>query len=472
MTLATNYSPEQIRLEQIRQYSEEGLRFYEPHPTQMAFHRSQAQQRGLFGGNQSGKTFAGCMEVAYAVGKCHPYRLNEVGKVFARDCCVSFATIKAILIPTYQRLLPRKRCNLSWQTFEGKPAVWPGLRGGKWKTAWNEQDKMLYMEDGGFIEFKSYEQGRESMQGARRHIIRHDEEPSEAIAEENMARQITLTPNILFTLTPLNYSQWLYQSIYQGAAQSDKIDAFMMSVYDNPYTNEESIEAVKRKCTDPAIEAARLHGEFTFLSGRVYKEYGEHNWATPFIVPQDWRRSLVIDPHLSKPTAVNLFADDPKGITYCIAEGDFEGDVNEISNQIRVMCGGQKIEEWYIDPSSLQSTKIHGKERLIDEFRKHFKFLIAANNNRELGWDRVRRAVKERPNLGAEFRCFRSCPVTHHQMLNYMWKPPLPSGVDRNKPEVHKKADDHPDNVRYKFMSKVDQGVPVFTGFNTGGMIH
>ena len=464
-----NYTEEEILREQVRQGDEEGLRFYKPHSKQVDFHKSRALQRGLFGGNQSGKSFAGCCEIAYTVGKCHPYRPNLVGPVFARDCCVAFNTVQAILVPTYQKLLPRKACRLDWNTFEGKPATWPGLYKGDWRKAYNKDEKILRLADKSFIEFKTYEQGREAMQGAQRHIIRHDEEPTEPIYEENLARQITLQTNILFTLTPLNYSQWLYERIYQLSSSNDKIDAFMMSVYENPYANLEAIEALAEASSDPAIKAARLHGEFTFLSGRVYKEYGDHNLVAPFVVPSHWERTVVIDPHLSKATAVNIFARDPhKEIVYCIAEGDLEGDVQEICSQIEVLCGGQPITKWLIDPSANQQTKIHGKGRLIDEFRKRFRYIIPANNQRELGWDAVRQVVKPRP-AGPRFRVFKNCAVTDHQLRNYMWKKPLKTGEDRNKPEVHKRKDDHADCVRYMMMSRPSQVYgQEFSGFNIG----
>ncbi len=407
----------------------------------------------MFGANQCGKTYAGSAEILYTVGKCHPYRPNYVGAVFARDCCVTFNAIESILIPTYKKMVPRGPCNLDWETFEGKPATWPGLYKGDWDKAFSKESKMLRLADGGFVEFKTYEQGREAMQGAQRHIIRHDEEPAEDIYEENLARQVTLQTNILFTLTPLNYSQWLYERLYQLGASDKNIETFKMAIYDSPYATLESIAALEKACTDPAIRAARLFGEFTFLSGRVYKEYGEHNLVTPFPVPAHWEQTVVIDPHLTKATAVNIFADDPnKGVTYCVAEGDFEGDISEVCSQIEVLAAGRRINKWLIDPSSKATAKIHGKGRLLDSFRKRFRGLIVANNARELGIDAVRQMVKPR-NGGSQYRCFKSCPVTHHQMLNYMWKKPLKSGEDRNKPEVHKRKDDHPDNVRYKIMS-------------------
>lgn len=467
--LSNKYSETEVLGEIVRQGTEEQFRLYRPHPTQLAFHKSRALQRGLFGGNQSGKSFAGCCEIAYTVGKCHPYRPNEIGPVFARECCVNFATIKGVLVKTYRKLLPRGRCDLGWTTYEGKPASWPGLKGGSWKTAWNEMDKTLSLEDGGFIEFRTYEQGREAMQGAQFHIIRHDEEPSESIYEENLARQITFKTNILFTLTPLNYSQWLYERIYQLSAKNEKIDAFMMSVYENPYANVEAIQAMEAACTDPAIRAARLHGEFTFLSGRVYKEYGDHNLVAPFNVPDHWEMTIVIDPHLTKPTYVNLFADDPDtGVTYCIAEGAFGGDVPQVCGQISLMVGKRHVNKWLIDPSANAEHKIYGKGKLINEFRKYIKYLVPANNNRELGWEAVRQAVRQVPGtVGPKFRIFSSCPGTDQQMRNYMWRAPLRSGEDRGKPEVFKRKDDWCDNIRYKMISVHGPSKDsAFTGFN------
>ena len=437
---------------------------------QLSFHQSAAYLRALLGGNQSGKTYCGCADIAYTIGKVHPYRPNYIGPVFARDCCVSFGAIKSILIPTYKRLLPRKSCNLGWQTFEGKPAVWPGLRGGAWDKAFSAQDMVLHLEDGSFIEFKSYEQGREAMQGAQRHIIRHDEEPPEDIFEENLARQITLQANILFTLTPLNYSQWLYARIYERAVQDGKTACFFMDSYSNPYANPEVLETLEENCLDPAIRAARIHGHFTFLSGRVYKEYGEHNLCDPFPIPRSWRLVLCIDPHLDKATGVNIAAESPDGKLYIIAEGDFEGDVEEVAQQIIVLCCGRHIDTWLIDPSARAAAKIHGKGRLIDAFREFFPRLLEADNDRESGWNAVRRIVKNDPVTGPKLKVFRTCPITHHQMKNYMWKRPPASGEDRRKPEVHKKNDEHPDNIRYITKAMAPVIGEQFEGWSVGGL--
>lgn len=445
--------PHMIKVEKLRRLDEEKLRFYEPHPKQLEFHKSQAEMRGLFGGNQSGKSYGGGMEMAWTIGKVHPHRPNCQGRTFARDCCVSFGVMQSVLIPTYKSILPRKPCRLEGETFEGQPRWWPGLRGGAWKTAWDKMDRIIHLEDGSFIEFKSYDQDVDTFAGPPRHIIRMDEEPPEKIYNENLARQITTGRNMLFTMTPLNYSQWLYTGIYERSATDPLIDCFMMSSVENPFADRKVLAAMEKDISDPIERAARLHGEFVYAKGRVWKEYGDHNLCDPFVIPRSYPRAVVIDPHLETPTAVSWFARDHEGRAIQYNEAEISGDVDHICQEITNRCAGQCIDLWLIDPSSRQSATIHGQGRLVDRFRKHFPSLILANNNRELGWDVVRYAVKNRPGYGPKALICRNCTITHFQMKNYSWKPPTATGEDRRKPEVYKKHDHFCDNWRYYLMA-------------------
>jgi hypothetical protein len=210
-----------------------------------------------------------------------------------------------------------------------------------------------------------------------------------------------------------------------------------------------------------------LYGEFTYAQGRVWKEYGDHNFIEPMQIPRDWHKSFCIDPHPEKPTAVNWFAEDHNENVYCYREGYYTGDVKSISDQIKVQCGGEQIDLMLIDPSSRQSATIRGQGSLIDEFRKYFPGIIEANNARDIGWDVVRKAVRNTPS-GPKFFVMRNCPITNFQMRNYSWKPPLKSGESRGKPDVVKRNDDSCDNVRYRLMYKFARNSTNFKGFDIG----
>ena len=455
-----------IKVEKIRQMNEEMLRYYTPHSAQIDFHKSLARIRGLFGGNQSGKTFSGCVEIANVVGKVHQHRPNIIGKVMGRDCCVDFNHVINVLIPTYQKLLPRGPCKLPGLTFEGKERIWPGLKDGDWEKAYNQADKILTFGDGSFVEFKSYDQGWKRFQGAKRHIIREDEEPDKKIHDENLARQITVDTNIIITMTPIMYSAWLYTDIFEAASSDESIGAFKMASAENPYANPETLKLIEDKITDPAERAARLYGDFTYLAGRVWKGYGDHNLVDPFQIPFHWEKSIVIDPHPEKPTAVNWFAEDHEENLYVYREANISGTIEQICTKIGSMSGGETITTIFIDPAAAeQSNTLDGRGKLIDSFHKYFPGIIKANNNRLLGWDAVAQLVQRLADGTSKFRVFRSCPTTDHQMKNYSWKPPTASGEDRRKAEVVKRKDDHCDCVRYRVMARRPQRGSQFGGF-------
>lgn len=455
---AVGLSDRLLKEEYLRRLQEEGLRFYKPHAAQIDFHQSPAEVRLLLGSNQCGKSYALRAEIAWAVGKIHPYRENYIGPVFARHCCADFQVMSSVVIPGYKALLPRKPCVIN-----GKQ--WPGLRGGTWESAWSAEARTIFFADDSLIEFKSYDQDILSYAGPPRHIIGHDEEPPQSLREENVARQATTGRNELFAFTPLNYSQWIYTLIEKGS-KDGPVGVFRMSMYDNPHIKVETIKAIEESITDPAERAARIYGEPTFVEGRVWKEYGAHNLVEPFVIPTHWHRTVVIDPHPEKATGVNAIAtDDQTGRSWVYWEADIKGDVEYICNQIKSQLANQYVQVWLIDPSSRQKAGIYGKGSLVDEFRKYLPWLIEANNDRDVGWEVVRQLVKDNPTGGPKLKVFKSCPTTDFQMKNYSWKPPTASGENRNKPEVVKRNDEHADCIRYFAMHNRQ----MFMGESFGG---
>ena len=148
-----NTATKLAKLEKIRRLNEEGLRFYEPNKAQLSFHQSQAETRGFWGGNQAGKSYGGAVEMLFAVGKVHPWRPNYKGMVYGRDCCVDFEVLHSVLLPTYKKLIPRRKCVLRGKTFEGKERVWPGLKGGSWETAYRSEEHTSELQSHSFISY-------------------------------------------------------------------------------------------------------------------------------------------------------------------------------------------------------------------------------------------------------------------------------------------------------------------------------
>ncbi len=364
-----------------------------------------------------------------------------------------------------------KIINVPRETFEGKLRIWPGLRGGTWENAFDKQYNILYLANGSFIEFKTYKQAERDIQafaGPPRHIIRHDEEPPLQVYNENQARQVTLKVNLLFTMTPLNYSQWIYGDLYEKSSTDPDIDVFMMASKDNPYANPDVLAKMAEDIVDPIERAARLEGKFTYSQGRVWKEYGSHNLIEPFQVQRDWHKSIIIDPHPEKATAVNWVAEDYDGRLFCYREGDYKGTVKEVCQQIKVDSSWESIDLILIDPSAKGQKATWGEESIFPEFQKEFSGIQLANNNRQMGWDKVRQMCNNNPGSGPRLFVMKCCPITDFQMRNYSWKPPLKSGESRGKAEVVKRNDDHCDNIRYRCMASFVSSGHSIKDFNIG----
>jgi len=440
--------------EQNRLLREEGLRDYDPYHKQRLFHKAVQPIRAFVAANKAGKSWAGTADMLWTVGKTHPWRPNLIGPVWGRDCCVDFPTLRQTLLPIYQKMAPRYPCELPGLTFEGKKRLWPGLRKHQWSTAYSKEEKTLYLGDNSSIEFKSYDQDQESFGGPVRHVIRMDEEPPEFVFGENMARQMTTAVNLIFTVTMLGYSQWLYDLLIQRS-QTHPEDVFMVmaDATDNPFVNLSVLKIMDEHILDEAEREARLHGRPTYLSGRILKNYGDHNLIDYKPPPRNWPIIIGIDPHAEKPTEVTWTALDPsENIPYVYREKTYANmDVEQISNDIKLTSQGENIERIIADPSTKQSASIRGEEAgrpLCEMFEDHLPELELGNNhNKDEYRDLLNKLCKNRTGKGPLFFVMRSCPKTHSQLLGYSWAPPPRSREDRKKPRVLKRNEDKCDCI-------------------------
>lgn len=437
------YSEAQLETEARRRMEEEGADYYKPHPEQERFHRSPAAIRGIFTGNQFGKTYAGAMETYWTVSKQHPYLPPiEDGPVHARACCVDFGTLSKVIIPTFQKLIPRRF-----------------LKGGEWDTAWSEKERTLTFADrhpmyGGTIEMMSYDQGRRRYQGARRPYIWEDEEAPEDIHRENIARTLTCPdPKIVLTMTPIEPSMWIVTDIFEQAPYDENIEVFKGDSTQNPYVSKKALKIFLDAIKDPAERAARLSGEPMWREGRIYKIYGSHNRLEYFDIPREWPRVVAIDTHRTKETAVVFAAWSPYGEVYFYEELWVGGTVDKICGRIRAKLGGQHVHTWLIDPSSDVDEKTHGVISIFDKFSKHFPDLLKWDNAPNTVWQQIEEVrgylqVIAETGFPKMYVLNKSCKITDWQMEHYSVKPKNKADNLRYKPEPIKIKEDFCDAVR------------------------
>lgn len=422
---------------------EEKAEFYKPHPGQEKFHRSLKRIRAVFAGNRWGKTYGLGMEIFWHVSKTHPYwQPLSPGPVKARVCCVDLKTLyKAVLEDTFKILIPRRY-----------------LKGGAWDTAFSAEKMTLYFENGGFIEFMYYTQEVEAFAGVARHIIWEDEEAPEPVHRENMARLSTTKGIMILSLTPVKPSMWIVSEIYEKKGVDPNIDVFGGDgkegwATENPHVDPETIEMMLSQIKDPVERNARLKGQFSWYSGKIYPDYGIVHRIDPFKPPDDYQLVVAIDPHDTKETAVTFGYWTKMGSLYIMNESWTGGDVDYIASEIRLLCDKREPVAWLIDPSSDRDPKIHGIESIYKKFQRHFPELIkwtASPGSKWAGIQDVRTLLKISPvtQLPKLFVCQKNCPMTDWQMSHYGLKPPTAADAYRYDPTPMKVSDDFCDCVR------------------------
>ena len=144
------------------------------HKKQVLFHKCLKRNRWVFGGNRSGKTECGAVEVVYLALGIHPYRKNKVTEGWVVS-----------LSRQVQRDVAQKKI-LDYLPEENIEKI-VMLTGGQGSAESGVIDFILVKSElGGLskIGFKSCDQGREKFQGTSLDYVWFDEEPPYEIYQE------------------------------------------------------------------------------------------------------------------------------------------------------------------------------------------------------------------------------------------------------------------------------------------------
>lgn len=276
-------------LELQRRYNEERITFYEPcSDKHLAFHKSLKPVRAIFGGNRSGKTFCGMMELLFhACLKKHPFTgIKNKARGRYRIFTSSFSVAEKLIIPMLQEWIPKK-----W------------YRGGNWHDAYDYKYHLLYGADGTTIDILSYDQGASITESVALDGCWLDEEAPEKIYSSTVSRLMSTGGFLIMTVTPLYAMSWALRVWRQSG--SDTIDVFKFSIHDNKYLPSEYVQQMIQQWPE-SERAAREKGDFLEFEGLVYKELDDH-----IHLLKDWKEPdyfcgviLAVDPHPRKPTVM------------------------------------------------------------------------------------------------------------------------------------------------------------------------
>lgn len=285
------------------------------HFKQLDFHKCKKRIRWVFGGNRTGKTECGAVEVVWMARGIHPYRENrkntegwvvslsrDVQREVAQRKILKYLSeewIEDIVMNSGRADCPETGvidCITVRNVFGGLSRIW----------------------------FKSCEMGRAKFQGASLDYVWFDEEPPEDIFDECMMRVVDKKGDIFATMTPLLGRTFVYDRIYLNPGHDDRVWYEFISWKDNPFLDEEELTSIRASLSEEELNM-REHGRFSSLKGLVYSEFDENvHVIEPFDVPEEWFDNISIDPGLKNPTSCHFYATDGEKV-YVIAE-HYESD--------------------------------------------------------------------------------------------------------------------------------------------------
>ncbi len=419
------------------------------HKKQLAFHQSDKKNRWVFGGNRSGKTECGAVEVIYYARGCHPYR-KIAGAT--SGWVVSLST-------QVQRDVAQSKIlyylNPDWIV----DVVM--LSGRKDSCANGIIDYILIKNVFGTVSkigFKSCDQGREKFQGTSLDYVWFDEEPPYEIYSECRMRVLDKDGDIFATMTPLKGMTFVYDEIYLNKHNDPNIWYEFMQWDDNPFISEKAKNEMKKTLSEQELKS-RQYGEFLDVGGRVYPEFDENvNVIEPFTVPYEWQDKLSIDPGLKNPLSCHWYAVDYDGNIYVVAEhyesgkdiGYHSEAIHRISDELHWHRNPNGKIEALIDSAANQTT-LASVRSVADLFYDH-DILVNTNVNKDVfsGIQRVKACLKNGLNESKLF-IFNTCKNMIREMKAYRW------GNGDNPVKV----DDHSmDELRYYIMSRPENKRP------------
>jgi len=243
------------------------LASFRPHAKQEELLRSAAPNKGMFGGNKTGKTYWLIYELwCHLLGE-HPYLEVPKPPVAWWLVVPKFPETKDERIESLELL----------KRFAPKRA----LKGGSWERSWNGGSFTLSLEVpyGSYLQVKSQRQEPDQFESGRLHGIAYDEPGPEWQWTAGTARLIFDRGKRLFAGTVLNSTDhsWVEDVLWTPSQNGDPDFKFVTcAMAENPHLVRDGYEAIQKmldEIPDEEEREARETGRFHVRSGPVFKSF-------------------------------------------------------------------------------------------------------------------------------------------------------------------------------------------------------
>ncbi len=405
---------------------------FKPHEGQAAFLKNPATIRALFSGNGFGKTTVLVIDLIYTHLERHPHRdTSEVRATW-------------LLLPGFDKAEDYWSEIKRWCPTSQLPTV------NKMGTS---SIKRLEWPNGSTTTFYSFDQDPQKLEGTNIDALYIDECPPRPLWIASY-RGLRNNKNyfIVMASTPIS-EPWLYEEIYRPWAMKTDPNIFLIqgSTHQNPYLSKAWIKDFEGRLTEDE-RATRIHGEFSHLQGRVFKEFSRqtHVYSTQ-TWPEEWPVYFAIDPHPRKPHTAIWLGVTSDDILVVIDELSLEGDIEAFANAIKEKekAGNYKVVSRRVDNSG------SGTDWNRDSFIAQLsKYGIRTSPMRKAEKDVASSIQKIKLLLkNKQLRFLENCVGMISDMELYAWQDyrnPSAAGVNEKPRKIH---DDFIDPLRYIVVS-------------------
>ncbi|MFC1633565.1 terminase large subunit domain-containing protein [Planctomycetota bacterium] len=374
---------------------------YRPLPAMQEFHKSQAKNRFLFGGNRSGKSES-CIGFdlgSYTLG-VHPYRKTPKN-----------ATIWAAA-NTWQLV-----GKLLWSEKIKTYIPMSQIQSITWHNKGAEIPAELRLANGNRIEFKAYEQGRKTFEGRAIDAFYGDEQcksDSEQIWQEIQARLMDKNGFSAQSMTPVIPQAWLEERI-RDLPDTDAVfyaDLNQNRKSQGGFIDDKEIDMMIAEW--PAeVQQTRIKGYFAAFAGAVYKTFSRDTHVIkPFTIPEDWTWYRAIDWGFNNPFSCLWLARDPDRRWYVYAEHyQARETLAYHAERIKQISGREKYRVTWADHDA--------QDRY--EFSKLGIATMPAKKDIHLGIEAVQATLKIQDDGKPRLFIFKTCKNTIREMTGYKW---------------------------------------------------